>query len=131
MSFNWKDYLTFAENLRNNPDQPGPSEAALRSATSRAYYSAFQAAFQFGKAENFSPTYQGDDHRKVRDYFRETAASKRKNDARRKISLQLKRLSDFRRQVDYDSILEQKPENIAYYAIRMAEIVFKSLEELE
>lgn len=37
MIFDWADYLKFAEALQANPEAPGPREAALRAATSRAY----------------------------------------------------------------------------------------------
>lgn len=127
MSFNWKDYLTLAEGLSANPNMPGPTEAALRAATSRAYYAAFQVAFQFGRAEKFSPTFTGDDHRKIREYFRNSAPVDQR---RRKIATQLDRLYDFRRQVDYDDLLKQKPESIATYAISMAKIIFQCLDEI-
>jgi len=127
MSFNWKDYLTFAENLQASPDNPGPVEAALRSATSRAYYSAFRAALELGKKDGFVPTHQGDDHQKIREHFRESAPS---NPKKKAISLQLERLHDFRRQADYENTLRQKPENMALYAIGMAKIVFECIAEL-
>jgi hypothetical protein len=65
MSFNWIDYLTFATALVNNPETPGPSEAALRSAISRAYYAAFRSALEFATSEGYHPRSSGDDHSSV------------------------------------------------------------------
>jgi hypothetical protein len=44
MSFDWADYLKLAEALTQAPTVPGPEEAALRAAMSRAYYAAFCSA---------------------------------------------------------------------------------------
>jgi hypothetical protein len=71
MTFNWRDFLTFAENIKIAPDEPGPKEAALRSAVSRAYYAAFQAALEFGAAEHFLPKQSGEDHFGIRRYFQQ------------------------------------------------------------
>ena len=57
MSFNWTEFLTFAEALQADPDSPGPPEAALRSAASRAYYAAFHRALDVAIKEGFSPTH--------------------------------------------------------------------------
>jgi hypothetical protein len=65
MSFNWIDYLTFATALVNNPETPGPSEAALRSAISRAYYATFRSALEFATSEGYHPRSSGDDHSSV------------------------------------------------------------------
>ena len=62
MSFNWIDYLTFASALVDDPENPGPSEAALRSAISRAYYAAFKKALEVAKSEGFQSRHSGDDH---------------------------------------------------------------------
>jgi uncharacterized protein (UPF0332 family) len=48
MSFDWADYLRLAESLVSNPNAPGPEEAALRAAISRAYYAAFLQRSQPG-----------------------------------------------------------------------------------
>lgn len=42
MPFNWEDYLTFADEIKNRPD-----EAAKRIAISRAYYCIFNKALDF------------------------------------------------------------------------------------
>ena len=45
MNFNWEDYLTFAQEIKERPD-----EAAQRSAISRAYYCVFHKAKNYAKA---------------------------------------------------------------------------------
>jgi hypothetical protein len=47
MSFNWVDFLSLAKELRDSKDQ-SYFEARMRSAVSRAYYAAFQIAYEFG-----------------------------------------------------------------------------------
>ena len=44
MSFDWADYLKLAEALTRDPSSPGPEEASLRTAISRAYYAAYRSA---------------------------------------------------------------------------------------
>lgn len=127
MTFNWKDYLVFAENINAAPDTPGPNEAALRSVASRAYYAAFRAAVEFGKISGFSPSRLGEDHELIRKHFRELRPASK---AAMNISTQLDRLHDYRKKADYDNTLGQKPENIAYYAIGMAKKVFQCIDEL-
>lgn len=70
MAYNWKEFFTFAENIHAAPDVPGPREAALRSAVSRAYYAAFRASLEVGVQNGFSPTRAGEDHNKIREHFR-------------------------------------------------------------
>ena len=53
MAYNWREFLTFAENIEAAPAVPGPEEAALRSAVSRAYYAAFRAALELGLQAGF------------------------------------------------------------------------------
>lgn len=74
MSFSWEDYLQLAEGLYADPTSPGPEEAALRTAISRAYYAAYQCAFEFAREETFNPTGRAEDHNRVREYFRERKA---------------------------------------------------------
>ena len=127
MAFNWKDYLAFAENLQAAPNMPGPEEAALRSAVSRAYYAAFRAALEHGKKNGYIATRTGEDHNKIREHFRKIQSNQKKN---QDISTQLDRLHDYRRQADYENTLKTKPENMIVYAINMAKKVFQDIEDL-
>ena len=88
MSFNWADYLELAKNLQASPAIPGPEEASLRSATSRAYYAVYQLAMEFAKAENYAPYHTGDDHQGLVRYFRESGTDQ----ARKRISAELDRM---------------------------------------
>ena len=97
MSFDWLAFLSFAKALYSDPNSPGPSEAALRSAASRAYYSAFHSALNMAKSEGFAPTYSGQDHSNIQAHFRNYNSL---NQIHRKIALELGRLYDLRRQAD-------------------------------
>ena len=127
MAYDWKEFLIFAENIKAAPEVPGPREAALRSAVSRAYYAAFRAALELGLKGGFISSHTGEDHSKIREYFRDSIP---KNKQKQDISTQLYRLHDYRRQADYDNELRQKPENMAFYAIGMAKKVFSDIDEL-
>ena len=127
MAYNWREFLTFAENIEAAPAVPGPEEAALRSAVSRAYYAAFRAALELGLQAGFQSSHTGEDHSKIREFFRNASP---KNPHKQDISTQLGRLLDYRRQADYDNVLRQKPGNMAFYAIGMAKKVFTDIDEL-
>jgi uncharacterized protein (UPF0332 family) len=127
MSFDWTEFLTFAEALRSSPDSPGPAEAALRSAASRAYYAAFHQALNVARKEGFVPSYQKDDHRAIRAYFRNHEPS---DPVRRKIATELERLWDQCRQADYEPILQKEPTSLAGHAIGMARRVLERLASL-
>jgi len=127
MYFDWTDFLTFAEALQITPDSPGPPEAALRSAASRAYYAAFHHALHFACKEGFEPSFQRSDHKEIRNYFRNYNPP---DQTRRKIAQQLERLWDQRRQADYDPELRKEPASLAAHAIGMARRVLKYLNSL-
>src|SRR5687767_3400745 len=127
MTFNWRDFLTFAENIEPASSNVGPREAALRSAVSRAYYAAFQASMEFGKQDGYVPTGTGEDHFKIRKHFRE---SKPTHERKKKISIELDRLYDLRRKADYENALKTSPENMANFALGMARSVFSYIGEL-
>jgi uncharacterized protein (UPF0332 family) len=127
MRFDWTEFLTFAEALHMTPDSPGPPEAALRSAASRAYYAAFHHALHFACREGFEPSFQRSDHREIQDYFRNYNP---RDKIRRRIAKQLERLWDQRRQADYDSELRKEPASLAAHAIGMAKHVLRDLDSL-
>lgn len=126
MSFNWADFLTFAQRLHAEPDKPGPDEAALRSATSRAYYAAFRTALNVAQGEGFQPSYSGSDHWDVRKHFRDHNHNK----IRGKISTELGRLYDNRRKADYEDTLRQSADILVQLTIGMAKSVLNNLESL-
>ena len=127
MNFDWKEYLVLAESLQENHGALASSEASLRSATSRAYYAAFQCALNFAKKEGFRPSFTGNDHGTVRKHFRNHKTNKTRN----KISVELDRMYKNRGQADYDQDLRTSPSNLAYYTINMAKSVLENLDSLE
>lgn len=127
MSFDWTEFLTLAEALQSDPNSPGPPEAALRSAASRAYYAAFNCALKFARKEGFVPEKSGFDHQKIQAYF---STFKPPNPVRGKIGKELSRLWDHRRRADYDDTLGKRPDSLAYHAVGMAKRVIKNLRFL-
>ena len=128
MSYDWIEFLKLAESLESAPDSPGPREAALRSAASRAYYAAFHHALEQATKEGFSPAYTGDDHKRVQAHFRRhTPASK----VRRKIAQELDRLLVERHKADYRNDIGKRPESLVSHAIGMATRIIENLESLD
>jgi uncharacterized protein (UPF0332 family) len=127
MSYDWVEFLKLAESLESKPDSPGPREAALRSAASRAYYAAFHQALERATREGFSPAYAGDDHKRVQEHFRHyTPPSK----TRKKIAQELDRLLTERHKADYRNDIGKRPESLANHAIGMATRIIRNLNSL-
>jgi uncharacterized protein (UPF0332 family) len=127
MSFNWADFLTLANALVRSPNSPGPEEASLRSAISRAYYAAFRVARNFGRDRGeLIPTETGRDHRLVRDHFKSSP-----DRIRRKIGLDLGRLYDNRTSADYDDVLAGRPVSLAQSSVTVARNVLTALDSLQ
>jgi uncharacterized protein (UPF0332 family) len=126
MSFDWTQFLELAEALESDPDLPGPREAALRSAVSRAYYAAFNCAVDLACREGFVPRYSGADHSRVRAHFRDNGSSDK---VRGHISTQLGRLYKRRCEADYRPSID-RPDYLAQYAISMARSVMADLWSL-
>ena len=126
MSFDWVDFLTLADALERDPNSPGPEEAALRSAISRAYYAAFCVARNFAcERGEFTPTRTAQDHRLLKDHFRLSPSR-----IRRKIGLDLDRLRDHRRSADYDDVLTSRSTSLAQSSIARARNVLDALDSL-
>jgi len=126
MSFDGADFLTLADALVCDPNSPGPEEASLRSAISRAYYAAFLVARNFGRDRlEFTPTGTGRDHWIVMNHFRSSP-----DRIRRKIGLDLDRLYDYRTSADYDDILAGRPVALAQSSVAIAHNVLAALASL-
>jgi hypothetical protein len=119
MVFDWNDYITLAEDLIKYK----PSQAQLRSATSRAYYAAFI------KCRNKSPynTVKGGDvHFKVISYYKRAGASREELSIGNKLdSLRLKR-----NESDYDSRYFAKTFEVENH-IKLSKLIVESLGKLE
>ena len=95
--FDWKEYLSLAREL-NTPGISKYSEAAQRSAVSRAYYSAYCWARNYARDhQNYIPSKSGDDHRKLIDHFKGRNPWRVAN--RLEMLLQLRRLCDYEDEV--------------------------------
>lgn len=130
MNFDWEDYLKLAEALQLKPNIPGPCEASLRTATSRAYYAAFRCAIGFARSEGFQESYTGSDHGDIRKHFREHQPNNK--NIRSKISVDLDRMYDNRRKVDYhDELKTTSPNALAYSTIKMAQNLLNNLKSLK
>jgi len=126
MSFNWVDFLALADTLVRDPSSPGPEEASLRSAISRAYYAAFCSARNFARdSENLALEHTARDHQLVRYHFQ--GASDRTH---RKIGLNLNRLRNNRNKADYDDTLVDRPVSLAQSSVAVARNVLNALNSL-
>jgi len=125
MSFNWVEFLTLAEALLHDPNSPGPEEASLRSAISRAYYASHCSARNLVLAEKeIVLTGTGRDHRLVINHFR-----KSRDQTRQKIGTDLDRLRDNRNKADYDDLVSQ-PLALAQLSVTVARSVLNALNSL-
>jgi uncharacterized protein (UPF0332 family) len=126
MSFDWTDYLQFAEALALNPALPGPEEAALRSAVSRAYYAAYCCARDLaaGRRE-LTPARLSSDHTLIIDHFRLDS-----NPTRRQIGTYLGRLRNNRNRADYDGTLRGAPAELALSSVQLARDILTGLSSL-
>jgi uncharacterized protein (UPF0332 family) len=126
-TFKWAHYLLQAKALQVDPESPdlgGLRQASFRSATSRAYYAAYNCALDFAKHEGFQPT--EDSHGEVWGYFK-TGAS---NGDRVWIGRNLKKLYQHRKDVDYREAFSENPLYKAKLAVNLAEKIIKKLDVL-
>lgn len=99
MSFDWTEYLDLAEHLSGKGGTCS-QEAALRSATSRAYYAAFRSARDVAEQRlGFVPTRSGKDHGLVQRHFKQSG--------RKDIAKKLGRMHGWRTQCDYDEEVQR------------------------
>ena len=127
MSFDWADYLCLASALQEDPACPGPEEACLRSAISRAYYAAYRRASDFAEMEEgFIPTRHGVDHSRLQDHFRDQPDKTHK-----KVYSSLNRLSRNRAKADYASTYAGSLASQAQSAVDLARNLLNSLDSLK
>jgi hypothetical protein len=126
MSFDWADYLKLAEALARDPNAPGPAEASLRTAISRAYYAAYRSALNLAvKRGELAVAGLASDHTLVINHFRD--ASDR---TRQKIGANLSRLRGNRNKAGYDDVLTGQPAAIAHSSVAFARNVLTALSSL-
>ncbi len=117
MPFDWKQYLSFADELSKRSE-----EAALRSAVSRAYYAAFCTARNHLRAKGEQIPDSEQTHKVVWESFqrrRKTYAAVYQNGVR---------LRSRRRQADYEDEIKDLS-NLVTEALRDAKNVFHWLDK--
>ena len=118
--FDWTEYLDLAEYLSGKSDTY-TQEAALRSATSRAYYAAFRSARDVAEQRlGFEPKRTGEDHGLVKDHFRLLGM--------KQIADKLAEMHWWRTQCDYDEHVKNL-HTIVSSAIRRAKEVLKAVKK--
>jgi uncharacterized protein (UPF0332 family) len=126
MSFDWTDYLQFAEALALKPALPGPEEAALRSAVSRAYYAAYCRTRDLATdRRELTPTRRSSDHTLIIDHFRLDS-----NPTHRQIGTYLDRLRNNRNRADYDGTLRGDLSALAISSVQLARDILTGLNFL-
>jgi hypothetical protein len=119
MAFDWRDYLTLATWLLDNPPEGVSLEAVRRTVVSRAYYAAFGHAIRYAAAcLGFQARDDADDHGRLREHL--------KRSRRRRVADCLDVLRDWRNACDYDDEVAEL-ERRATEASRQAEYVFAAL----
>lgn len=126
MSYSWRDYLVFAQNIKADPTSPGPKEAALRSAVSRAYYSAYHCALELGEKHGFNRTHFGNDHKLIIDFLSQSG-----NPKFAYLSVMLGRLKEKRTCADYDDSLDTDVDRFAMYAFSEVTNFFNAYDTIE
>lgn len=141
MIFDWQDYLAVARSLYHQSLQPdnAHAEAHARSAISRAYYGAFCLARNYLRdTENDLRLQKGKQYTTVQaessehEYvIREFKNRSRTNKAFNRIAENLRRLRDERNTADYGDRTLSSGSNRAKAALKYADFVVNSLQELE
>lgn len=121
MAFDWKNYISFAEELNNNRSD----EAALRSSISRAYYGAFCKVRNYigtKYASSISQTKGDGIHQKIIQVLKESEDSQEFS-----LGNTLHSLRDERNKADYDAHAKiTKP--ITSIAIKTSNNILTTLE---
>jgi|WetSurMetagenome_2_1015567.scaffolds.fasta_scaffold627783_2 uncharacterized protein (UPF0332 family) len=122
MPFEWAHFLDIAKYLFNQAHENAiiQTNAAYRSAISRAYYAAFGHAKVFAMdVMGFAPTGNEDDHLLLRDHFKDNQMPE--------IARKLHQLRQWRNQSDYENPSYVINENQTKIAIQQAETIIQSL----
>jgi uncharacterized protein (UPF0332 family) len=127
MSFDWVQLLQFATSIESSPESPGPSEAALRAAISRAYYAALHLCRGYAFQEGWTPSRFESIHQAVPKYLRHHQPSDK---IRRKMAHELDLLRALRVEADYEETLRGRPEFLAAKAVALAKSIVAKLDSL-
>ncbi len=126
MSFDWSSFCEIARELASRAPATQHAEAAWRSGTSRAYFSAYNAARQY--LADFEPTWRppkADSHVDLFRFIESLGAHARLH---RKVATDLRRLRVRRNAADYDPHAHAQTE--ADDSVTSAENVRRLVEDL-
>ncbi len=123
MTFDWTDYQELACTLQSRPEHPGPCEAALRTATSRAYYAALHRARHFAGSRGHTVSASQSIHIGIPNYFINSGIP-----ALRAVGNRLKELKKCRNAADYDDQMRPPPNSTAAKAVALARRVIDTLD---
>jgi hypothetical protein len=120
MAFEWRMFLTLAEEWQESAPSSSLAEALLRNSLSRAYFAAFCHARVYAiRFLGFRSGIAGDDHGRLRAYLK---TKRRAEDGRR-----LDRLRQWRNEADYEDELSFDLVETTPVALQLALRVYSSL----
>ena len=128
MKFDWEEYFNLAKELAGTTE-----EAKLRSAVSRAYYSAFCLARNYLRDIQQDPrlswhkTYDINAHQYVAEKF---IYNQSKSQTMIEIGQNLNRLRKMRNNADYEDTIFNNLQKEASYALMLAEKIISALSKL-
>ncbi|HNZ53329.1 MAG TPA: hypothetical protein PLD55_02350 [bacterium] len=96
MTFNWQDFLNISDFLFKKANDSGFPDAALRSATSRAYYAAYQVSLEYALTSLNYEKPEKNVHKALIEFYRSRNSTNEK-----KIADDLYRLKQRRVTADY------------------------------
>jgi len=118
--FDGREYLELAKALAGMQTAGYSQEAAERSAVSRAYYAAFGCARNYAQnALGFTPQAGSDDHRRLREHFRQQGLLRLASD--------LNRLRAWRNACDYERQVAQLS-NYVRVGIQLASTIIQECQ---
>lgn len=117
MAFDWREFLELARTLQGSSGNAFSTEAANRSAVSRAYYAAFCYIRNYARNTlGFKQTGSMNDHKRLQEHLRNCG------DPWRKIADDLRDLRLMRNRCDYDDTVPQLV-NVVKTAINIAQSI--------
>lgn len=121
MAFDWNEFLELAKNLSNRSGMGYSTEAANRTAVSRAYYAAFCQLRGYAESRlGFQRSGTAQDHKRLRKYLKK---AKRPRWASR-----LNRLREWRNDCDYEDVVPGLQSRVQR-AILTVDKIFRELRQ--
>lgn len=133
MKFDWSEYFDLAQELAAISENSASSEAKLRSAVSRAYYSVFCLSRNYLRDIEKDPrlsrrnSFDINEHQYVAEEF---IFHKSKNPKIIKIGENLSRLRELRNKADYADTIFSLQKDVKY-ALKITENIISALSDLK